>query len=203
MRKAAGNYKLEAKFLFTQFLAILGAVLYFFSYQFRDNRKLYAMQFFSYVVYTAHFIILGAMTGGFSYILNLARTLFLASKWEFVRSNKMCVILCFMQVIVLFTTWVGWISLLPICANIASTIGGYTHNARKIRIAGVFINSPLWIIYDVIIGSWAGVIDELASMVSGVISIWRYGWNNLNEINEGNRRFEGEPERNEKDGGEK
>ena len=36
---------MEARFLFTQFLAILGAVLYFLSYQCRDNRKLYAMQF--------------------------------------------------------------------------------------------------------------------------------------------------------------
>ena len=167
-----------------QFLAILGAVLYFFSYQCRNNRKLYTMQFLSYLVYTAHFIILGAMTGGLSYILNMARSLFLASKWKFARSNKMCAILCSVQVVVLVTTWAGWISLLPICANIASTIGGYTHNAQKIRIAGILINSPLWIIYDLIIGSWAGAIDELASMASGIISIRRYGWNNLNEIND-------------------
>ncbi len=175
---------MDAKFLFTQFLAILGAVLYFLSYQCRNNRKLYATQFFSYLVYTVHFIILGAMTGGLSYILNLARSLFLASKWKFARSNKMCVILCSIQIVILVTTWSGWISFLPICANIASTIGGYTHNAQKIRIAGIFINSPLWIIYDFIIGSWAGAIDELASMASGIISIRRYGWNNLNEIND-------------------
>lgn len=37
---------MDEKFLFTQFLAFLGAVLYFLSYQLRDNRKLYAMQFF-------------------------------------------------------------------------------------------------------------------------------------------------------------
>ena len=175
---------MDAKFLFTQFLAILGAVLYFLSYQCRNNRKLYATQFFSYLVYTVHFIILGAMTGGLSYILNLARSLFLASKWKFARSNKMCVILCSIQIVILVTTWSGWISFLPICANIASTIGGYTHNAQKIRIAGIFINSPLWIIYDFIIGSWAGAVDELASMASGIISIRRYGWNNLNEIND-------------------
>mgnify|MGYP005765334563 CR=1 FL=1 len=173
---------MDVKFLFTQFLAVLGAVLYFFSYQCRDNRKLYAAQFFSYLVYTVHFIILGAMTGGLSYILNLARSLFLASKWKFARSGGMCALLCSVQVIILVTTWEGWISVLPICANIASTVGGYTHNARKIRIAGIFINSPLWIIYDLIIGSWAGAADELASMISGLISIRRYGWNKLNEI---------------------
>ena len=46
------------------------------------------------------------------------------------------------------------------------------------------IRDRLWIIYDFIIGSWAGAIDELASMASGIISIRRYGWNNLNEIND-------------------
>lgn len=124
------------------------------------------------------------MTGGFSYILNLARSLFLAGRWKFGRSRKMCAILCSIQVVVLVTTWAGCISFLPICANIALTVGGYTHNPQKIRIAGIFINSPLWILYDLIIGSWAGAIDELASMVSGIISIQRYGWNNLNEKND-------------------
>ena len=170
---------MDEKFLFTQFLAFLGAVLYFLSYQLRDNRKLYAMQFFSYLVYTIHFFLLGAATGGVSYILNLARSLFLAGSWEFARSNKMCGILCFFQIVAAVTTWAGWISLLPICANIAAAIGGYTHNAQKIRLVNMLFNSPLWIIYDIIIGSWGGALDEIASEVSAWISIRRYGWKNL------------------------
>ena len=89
-----------------------------------------------------------------------------------------------MQIVVLVTTWAGWISFLPVLANIATTIGGYTHNAQKIRIAGIFINSPLWIIYDIMIASWAGAADELTSMVSGLISIKRFGWKNLNQTTE-------------------
>lgn len=173
---------MDAEFLFTQFLGLLGAALYFLSYQCRDNRKLYVMQFFSYIFYTTHFLILGAMTRGISYLLNLARSLFLASKWKFARSNKMCIILCFLQMVVAAVTWAGWISLLPICANLATTIGGYTHNAQKIRIATMFVNSPLWIVYNIIIGSWAGVLDEVASEISAMISIYRYGWKNLGEI---------------------
>lgn len=139
------------------------------------------MQLFSYIVYMVHFFILGAMTGGISYILNIARSLFLAGEWKFARSNKMCIILCALQIVVVATTWAGWISLLPVCANIASTIGGYTHNARKIRIAGMFFNSPLWIIYDIIIGLWVGVLDEISSEISVLISIRRYGWKNLDK----------------------
>lgn len=94
----------------------------------------------------------------------------------------MCIFLCLAQVVAMFLTWSGWISFLPVIANIASTIGGYSHNPRKIRIAGMFVNSPLWIVYNVIVGSWAGILDEVISEASMVISILRYGWKNLDHI---------------------
>ena len=96
----------------------------------------------------------------------------------------MCWIICILQVTTLYFTWGGWWSILPVVANIASTIGGYTYNARKIRVAGMFINSPLWIIYDIIVGSWAGVLDEIVSEASMIISIYRYGWKNLDTTEE-------------------
>ena len=34
-------------------------------------------------------------------------------------------------------------------------------------------------IYDVSVGSWAGILDELASEASMIISVIRYGWKNL------------------------
>ena len=74
------------------------------------------------------------------------------------------------------------VSLLPIIANIAATIGGYTYNARKIRVVGIFINSPLWIIYDILVGSWAGILDEVVTEASMIISIYRYGWKNLDSV---------------------
>ena len=86
----------------------------------------------------------------------------------------MCWLLCLLQVATLCFTWSGWISLLPVVANIAATIGGYTHDARKIRLTGMLVNSPLWIIYDIIIGSWAGILDEVVSEVSMIVSMVRY-----------------------------
>ena len=43
----------------------------------------------------------------------------------------------------------------------------------------MFVNSPLWIIYDVIVGSWTGILDEVVTELSIIISIIRFGWNNL------------------------
>lgn len=167
-----------------QALGVIGAVLFSLSYQCKSNKNLFRTQLLSYLLYTVHLLLLGAITGGISYILNVIRSFCLGSKIKFAHSGKMCGILCMSQLITLALTWSGWISCLPVAANIAATIAGYTHNARKIRVIGACVNSPLWIIYNFMVGSWAGVLDELVSIGSMLISIVRYGWKNLDSVTE-------------------
>ncbi len=171
-------------YIFIQLIGLIGTALFFLSFQCRNNKNLFRVQFFSYLFYTIHLVMLGAFTGGLSYIINTFRSLCLGSRWEFAKKKEMCGIICLMQMAALYFTWAGWISILPVAANIAATIGGYTHNPRKIRIAGMFINSPLWMIYDIIVGSWAGVLDEVVSEAAMIISIIRYGWKNLDQVEE-------------------
>ena len=166
-------------YLFIQSIGFIGTFLFFISFQCKNNRKLFRVQFLSYLFYTFHLLLLGAVTGALSYMINIFRSACLGSNWRFGRGRTMCVVICLMQAAVLYFTWSGWISILPVAANVAATIGGYTHNAQKIRIAGMFINSPLWIVYDILVGSWAGILDEVVSEISMIVSILRYGWKNL------------------------
>ena len=96
----------------------------------------------------------------------------------------MCGVICCLQLVTLCLTWSNWWSLLPIIANIATTIGEYTYNSQKIRLVGLAINSPLKISYDFLVGLWAGIFDELVTLASVIISIWRYGWKNLDRVEE-------------------
>ena len=173
---------MSLRYLFIQMIGFAGTMLFFASFQCRNNKNLFRLQFLSYLFYTVHLLLLGAVTGGISYVINTFRSLCLGSNWTFAHRREMCVIICLMQFAALYFTWAGWISLLPVAANVAATIGGYTHNPRKIRLAGMLINSPLWIIYDIIVGSWAGILDELVSEASMIISIVRYGWKNLDKV---------------------
>lgn len=43
----------------------------------------------------------------------------------------------------------------------------------------MFVNSPLWIVYDLCVGSWAGILDEAVTEGSMILSIIRFGWKNL------------------------
>lgn len=172
------------RYLIVQFIGLLGTALYLLSYQKRENKKLFRMQMFSYVLYTVHMLLLGAYTGGASYMVNCLRSACLSSKRAFPKSRGMCALLCLLQLLILPLTWGGWISLLPVFANIASTLGGYTKNPRKIRLAGMLVNSPLYIVYDIIVGSWAGILDELLSEASMIVSVLRFGWKSLDKAEE-------------------
>ncbi len=166
-------------YLFIQAVGLIGTVLFFLSYQCKRTKTLFQVQFLSYMFYTAHFLLLGAVTGGISYVLNTVRSFCLGSKHAFLKGKAMCCIICVFQLLTLFFTWDSWWSVFPIVANIAATIGGYTYNGRTIRVVGMFVNSPLWIVYNIVVGSWAGVIDELITEASMLLSILRYGWKNL------------------------
>ncbi|MDO4475783.1 MAG: YgjV family protein [Lachnospiraceae bacterium] len=170
---------MEIPYLLIQVIGFTGTILFFLSFQCKRNRRLFQVQFLSYLFYTIHLLLLGATTGAVSYLINLLRSACLGSRWEFAKSRYMCGLLCLLQIAALCFTWAGPLSILPVAANIASTLGGYTNNARKIRLAGMLINSPLWILYDVAVGSWAGIMDEVVSELSMLISIWRYGWKGL------------------------
>ena len=165
--------------MWIQLIGVAGTLLFFLSYQCRSNRNLFRVQLLSYLFYTAHLLLLGALTGGVSYMINTLRSFCLGSRWKFAHSQGMCAIICAMQLAALALTWSGWISILPVAANIAATLGGYTHNPRKIRIAGMFVNSPLWIDYDLCVGSWAGLLDEAVTEGSMILSIVRFGWKDL------------------------
>ena len=165
--------------MWIQLIGVAGTLLFFLSYQCRSNRNLFRVQLLSYLFYTAHLLLLGALTGGMSYMINTLRSFCLGSRWKFAHSQGMCAIICAMQLAALALTWSGWVSILPVAANIAATLGGYTHNPRKLRIAGMFVNSPLWIVYDLCVGSWAGLLDEAVTEGSMILSIVRFGWKNL------------------------
>ena len=172
------------KYALIQLIGISGTTLFFFSYQCKSNRNLFRIQFLSYFIYTIHLILLGAVTGGISYVINTVRSFCLGGSWKFGKSRGMCVVLCMMQILTLYFTWAGWISVLPIAANIATTIAGYSHNPRKIRIAGMFINSPMWLIYNIMSGSLAGILDEVVTEISLIVSVVRFGWKNLDRVEE-------------------
>lgn len=176
---------MSGKSIFIQAIGLFGTVLFFMSYQCKNNRTLFRVQFVSYLCYTTHLLMLAAITGGISYVLNTVRSFCLGSGSSFLKGKIMCAALCVMQVAALIFhpgTAGGQFCRWPRILRPRSA--GYTYSPKKIRLVGMFVNSPLWTIYDVIIGSWAGILDEIVTEISMIVSIFRYGWKNLDSVSD-------------------
>jgi hypothetical protein len=123
---------------------------------------------------------MGAFTGAISLIVNIIRNLLLIKRadWKWVdRKSTMLIILALLIATTIYT-WDGIISLLPFILVAVTTIGYWSNNAQKIRLSQ-FIGSPCILLYDVLIGSWGGVLNETITLVSIIISVMRFGWKNM------------------------
>ena len=76
-------------------------------------------------------------------------------------------------------TWSGWYCILPVIGTAAGKIAYWTNNAGKIRFANLAVTSPCLLVYDVLVKSWGGVLNESVSIISIVVSIIRFGWKAL------------------------
>ena len=84
-------------YLLIQAIGLMGTLLFFVSFQCKSNKNLFRVQFVSYLCYTIHLLLLGAVTGGISYILNTLRSFCLGSKSEKLKSKWMGGAICILQ----------------------------------------------------------------------------------------------------------
>ena len=165
-----------------QAIGFVGVAFFIASYQIKSNKALFLCQLIGCLIFCVQFFIMGAYTGALSLIINIIRNLLLIRikdrKW--VSSKVTMFVILGTLVAVTAYTWDGVISLLPFIMVAATTIGYWSNNAQKIRLSQ-FIGSPCVLLYDILIHSWGGVLNETITLVSIIISVIRFGWKEMGE----------------------
>ena len=167
--------------VFVQAIGFLGALFFFISFQTKSNKSLFVMQTLGCLSFCVQFILLGAFSGCLSLLINIIRNIML-TKYHDCRSIRWkgwVVIFSALSLLAALVTWDGWTSLLPVAGTVAGTIGYWTNNAKNIRIANLAVTSPCMLLYDVLVRSWGGVLNESVAIVSILISVIRFGWKSL------------------------
>ena len=169
--------------LWIQLIGFLGTVAFILSYQVKSNRGLFLLQMIGNALFCLQFYLLDAWSGCLSLSINILRNAMLMKykDWEWVRWKGWPFVLSAFVAVAIWRTWNGPISLLALAASVGSTFGYWSNNARWIRLANVACASPCWLAYDMIVGSWGGVLNETITLVSIFISIMRFGWKALGE----------------------
>lgn len=163
----------------TQAIGFVATGLEIGSYQCKSSRKLIFVQMCGNIAFLTHMLMLGAYSGCINLLISCIRNFILSSKGEWARWKGWLWVLVGANLLGTFLTWESPFSLLPCIAVIAITVGCWTRNGKKIRIASFCCSSPSWLIYDIYSGSYSGIVTEIFVLSSVVISIFRYGWKAL------------------------
>ncbi len=163
-----------------QVIGFIGVAFFIASYQLRSNRGLFLFQLLGCIVFTIQFFMMGAYTGALSLMVNILRNLLLLKidDWKWVKNKVTLSIIIAVLVAITVYTWAGWMSILPFLSVTVTSIGYWTNNAQTIRLSQM-MGSPCTLVYDALIHSWGGVINESIALISIIVSIIRFGWENL------------------------
>lgn len=142
-------------------------------YQTNTRKAILLLSMTASLLWTAHFFLLGAITGSAMNLLGATRA-YSFLKVEPTRRNRW-VMWSFAGLLVVATalTWQGPLSLLPLAGSLFGVVGDWQKRPKMIRRLN-FGSSPPWLVYNVVSGSYPGVVVEVLRMTSNLVGQYRF-----------------------------
>ena len=165
--------------ILAQAIGFISTALLIGSFQCKSSRKLIFLQLCGNSAFLIHLFMLGAYSGCISLVISVVRNFILANQRPWAYWKGWLWLLVGANVIGAVLTWENFFSIFPYIAVLGMTLAGWSRNGKKIRIANSCIASPAWLIYEFYAGSISGIVTELFTISSVIISVLRYGWKAL------------------------
>jgi len=157
-------------------LGIAALILCIIPFQFKRHKHIVLCKMVSELLFATQYFLIGpsAYTGACLDLISGGRN-FLFYKLVEKKKSTLPVIILFSAFMIVLgaVTWAGWLSLLPVCAKVISTVSYGMKNEKLLR----FITLPsciLWVIYNISVGGWEAVVGDTLSLCSILIGIWKF-----------------------------
>lgn len=165
--------------MLAQAFGIIGLIVIVSSFQFKDNKKFFALQGIGSLLFFLNFIMIGAVAGALFNLTNLIRGLLLSKNRDKLWKLILIEILytgCFVFSVFMIgeNYFQLFLSSLPYVALVFMTICMWKGNGKHIRISQLAYMSPAWIVHNIFNFSLGGLLCEIISMVSSLIALLRY-----------------------------
>ena len=168
-----------------QIIGIFAAAINILSFQCKSKNKIILMQLFGGALFFLNFLLLGAITGAVMNVLAVIRAILFLYK-EKLRINDKALVYGLIGAFIVsyaltFTvfgvepTLPNFIrELLPVIGMSAATVSFNMKNAKAVRIIGITLSSPSWLIYNICVLSIGAIFCEAFSIVSIAVGIIRH-----------------------------
>ncbi len=169
-----------------QIVGIIALIMWFASFQVRDNKKLFIVQTVANLIFGVQFILLKGYAGCFGLVLCSLRNILIINRdrWNWAKSWLWIGVIAVADAAFVIYTMERPIDMMAWVACVGASVTCWTNNARTIRLGNLFVASPSWLIYDIAYGAWPSAFSESMAMISVIISIFRFGWDELGKDKE-------------------
>ncbi len=165
--------------VFVQGIGVLGIIASIISFQCKKHKNIMIFRTATEMLFAVQYFFLGAYTGVAMNVFGSLRNMVFM---DMVKKDKNTMIMryVFSGIFLLFIalTWEGSKSLLSGLAKVTSTFAYGSSNTRVVRIM-ILLTSTSWLIYNLIVGSYAGFLCELLTIVSIITAIIRIDLYNM------------------------
>ena len=159
--------------IIAQVLGFMGAAIVVVGMQQKEYKHVAICKISNQFLGGVHYALLGGFTG---MLTNLASCITTCIYYFRIKKGKSTlpfqIAFATLFVILGLLSWHGPISILVIIAKLASSVAMGNKNPRVIRILNL-ISSPCWLIYNIYVGSLAGIISDSSVIISVIIAIIR------------------------------
>lgn len=153
------------------FLALASSLI---SFQFKKHGHIMLFRTASELIFALQYILLGAWPAAIMDAISVIRNSLYTHLVKKNRSTTPVIIgFCAFVVVVGVVTFEGIISLLPIISKLLTTISYGMKNERLLRLI-TLPSCIFWIIYNVYVGSAAGVMADSMTLVSLLIAMYKF-----------------------------
>ncbi len=161
---------------FIQALGFLGLAAMVTSFQFKSAKGVLVFQLISDAFFGVQYLLLGSVTGlavlCVSVVMNVM--LLLRDRWPKLAWKGWVYILIGVQVVLCALTLTRWYDVLPVMGFSIALISFWSRDPQKLRFANMILICPLFLIFNFLIGSWGGVLNEIITWVSVTTAYVRY-----------------------------
>ena len=158
----------------SEILGFIGVGLNAIVYQQKKRERLLIFKWISDWVWMFHYGIMGNFSGAAVAGIGIAReSTFIVTDRKGIDRRPFLLVFLGCACFSVWLTWGGWFSVLPATASFLSVISFWQQKPRISRFLAIPISACM-VTYSTIVGSWAGITNEVFTVTSTILGIIRH-----------------------------
>ncbi len=166
---------LDFWFVAAQVVGLVSTAIAISSFQAKKRIYMLWMQTVANLLWFAHYLMLGSLSGGLAYLIGTVRNVFysMRGRYKFADSKIVPAVSIAAFIICGIFTYETPFDVLPVFAMICASIAFFINEEKIIRNISVFI-AFFWLSFGIYIGSIASIVSDGITLISIIIAIIRY-----------------------------